>query len=78
MPLRLLRSIIFGAGFASCIALFFLVALGLYLRFLWAPAHPGIGAVAGGLRPAMWLMPPAFIAGFIWDWRNSGSSRRGH
>jgi len=62
MPLRLLRSIIFGVGLASCLAISFLAALWLYLRFFWAPAHPGIGAIAGGPRPAMWLMPPAFIA----------------
>jgi hypothetical protein len=50
----------------------FLVALGLYLHFFWAPAHPGLGAVAGGISySAMWLMPPAFIAGFVWDWRHS-------
>jgi hypothetical protein len=72
MLLRLLRSIIFGVGFATCLLMLFLVALGLYLHFFWAPAHPGLGAVAGGISyPAMWLMPPAFIAGFVWDWRHS-------
>ena len=75
MLLRLLRSIIFGVGLASCLAMLFLVALWLYVRFFWAPAHPGLGAVAGGLYPALWLMPPAFIAGFVWDWRHSNSNR---
>jgi hypothetical protein len=73
MLLRLLRSIIFGAGFATCLAMLLLVALALYMHFFWAPAHPGLGAVAGGIYPAMWLMPPAFIAGLVWDWRHSKS-----
>lgn len=75
MLLRLLHSTVVGVGLASCFAMLFLVALWLYLRFVWAPAHPGVGAVAGGIQPALWLMPPAFIAGFVWDWRRSGSIR---
>jgi hypothetical protein len=69
MLLRLLHSVIFGVGLASCLAISFFVALQLYLHFIWVPPHPGIGTVHGGLiYPAMWLMLPAFLAGFLWDW----------
>jgi hypothetical protein len=68
----MLLRLLLGVGFATCLLMLFLVALGLYLHFFWAPAHPGLGAVAGGISySAMCLMPPAFIAGFVWDWRHS-------
>ena len=75
MLLRLLRSVIFGVGFATCLAILFLLALWLYMRFFWTLAHPGLGAVAGGIYPAVWLMLPGFVAGFLWDWRRSRSLR---
>jgi hypothetical protein len=73
--LRLLRGVIFGVGFASCMGMLFLLTLRLYFRLFWAPSHPGLGAVAGGIYPLMWLMPPAFIAAFVLDWRHSSSNR---
>lgn len=76
MLLRLLRSIIFGAGLALSLAMFSVIGQGLYYRFFWAPTHTGLGAVAGGIYPALWLMPLAFVAGFVWDWRHSNSNRR--
>jgi hypothetical protein len=75
MLLRLLRSIIFGVGLASCLSILFLVALELYVRLLWAPAHLGLGTAAGGIYPAIWLMPPAFIVGLVLDWRHSSPNR---
>jgi hypothetical protein len=77
MLLRLLRSIIFGVGLAFCVAILFIVVLTQYNRFFSPPVHmePGVGAVAGGLYPLIWLMPPAFIAGFIWQWKHSSSNR---
>jgi hypothetical protein len=77
MLLRLLRSIIFGVGLAFCFAMLFVVVLGLYNRFFCAPpvTGPGVGAVAGGLYPLIWLMPPAFVAGLVWEWRHASPNR---
>jgi len=74
MILRLIRSIIFGAGLAFCSAMFYIAVLWLHYHSPSVPAHHGIGAVAGGISPAILLAPLAFVAGFIWEWRHSSSS----
>lgn len=69
MLLRILNSTLVGLGVAVCLALLILVGLLAYLKFIWAPAHSGLGAVAGGIYPVLWFSPFAFVAGFIWRWR---------
>lgn len=69
MFLRLIQSTLVGMAFASCLAVLFLAGLWTYIEFFWVPAHPGLGAVAGGIYPLLWLTPVAFIVGFVWKWR---------
>lgn len=71
MNLRVLRSIIVGIGFTTLVAILSLIVFWIYFLFVWQPQHPGLGAVAGGLYPMMWVLPIAFIVGFWWDWRHS-------
>ena len=71
MLIRLLRSTLVGFGLALFSVVLFLTALRIYIQFFWARAHPGGGAVVGVKYPVMWLLPAAFVAGFVWDWRRS-------
>ena len=67
----MLRSTLVGFGLALLSAGLFLAALWVYIQFIWVRAHPGVGAVAGGIYLVRWLLPVAFIAGFVWDLRRS-------
>jgi hypothetical protein len=69
--IRLLRCTLVGLGLAFFVAVLCLTALWIYIEFFWARAHRGLGVVAGGMYPLMWLLPAAFLAGFIWEWSRS-------
>jgi hypothetical protein len=69
--LRILRGILVGMGLAFFTTILLLVGLWAYLKF-WVFAHPGIGAVAGGVGHwAFWILLVVFAAGFGWEWRRA-------
>ena len=67
MLMRLLQSVLVGLGTCFVTALLVLIGLIAWLHFVFQPRHPGIGAVAGGIYPALWAALPAFLLGFCWN-----------
>ncbi len=68
MIARFLQSLLVGLGAAFLAVLLCLFGLQIYVRYL-VVRQPGIGAVAGGVGPSLFVMAIVFCIAFLWNWR---------
>lgn len=64
---RVARSVLVGLGWCMVALLLEFVGCQIYVSH-FIPHPPGIGAVAGGIGPSLFVLPVVFGAGFAWHW----------